>query len=186
MTSTGEVIGLDRTLPAALEKAFEAALGQLPARGGALVSIADQDKPEGLAVAARLAELGFHLYATVGTATALRQAGVSVVEVHKLHAGHPDVIDVTVGGQVNLVINTISRVTTDEMAEADGSAAARRPVRDGFRIRQAAVQRGIPCLTSMDTAAALVRALENSRRGLVPETRTIDEHRDAALWAATR
>ena len=186
MTSTGEVIGLDRTLPAALEKAFEAALGQLPARGGALVSIADQDKPEGLAVAERLAELGFHLYATVGTTTALRQAGVSVVEVHKLHAGHPDVIDVTVGGQVNLVINTISRVTTDEMAEADGSAAVRRPVRDGFRIRQAAVQRGIPCLTSMDTAAALVRALENSRRGLVPETRTIDEHRDAALWAATR
>ena len=183
MTSTGEVIGLDGTLPAALEKAFEAALGQLPAHGGALVSIADQDKAEGLPVAARLAELGFRLYATAGTATALRQAGVSVVEVHKLHAGHPDVVDVTVGGQVNLVINTISRVATDEMGAPDGHADGRRPVRDGFRIRQAAVQRGIPCLTSLDTAAALVSALENSRKGLVPRTRTIQEHRQAACQA---
>ncbi|MHB1500306.1 MAG: carbamoyl-phosphate synthase large subunit [Candidatus Dormibacteria bacterium] len=179
MTSTGEVIGVDLTLPAALEKAFEAALGQLPAHGGALVSIADQDKPEGLPVAARLAELGFQLYATAGTAAALRQAGVSVVEVHKLHAGHPDVVDVTFGGEVNLVINTISRILTDEMPEGDGQAPARRPVRDGFRIRQAAVQRGIPCLTSMDTAAALVRALENSSQGLLPETRTIGEYRES-------
>jgi carbamoyl-phosphate synthase large subunit len=183
MTSTGEVIGCDTTLPAALEKAFEAALGHLPTHGSALVSIADQDKPEGLAVAARLAELGFHLYATPGTAAALRQAGVTVAEVQKLHAGHPDVVDVTVGGQVNLVINTISRVATDEMGTVDGPAGARRPVRDGFRIRQAAVQRGIPCLTSMDTAAALVRALENARQGLVPETRTIDEYRLAAADA---
>ena len=183
MTSTGEVIGCDTTLPAALEKAFEAALGHLPTHGSALVSIADQDKPEGLAVAARLAELGFHLYATSGTAAALRQAGVTVAEVQKLHAGHPDVVDVTVGGQVNLVINTISRVATDEMGTMDGQIGARRPVRDGFRIRQAAVQRGIPCLTSLDTAAALVRALENARQGLVPETRTIDEYRLAAADA---
>ena len=183
MTSTGEVIGCDTTLPAALEKAFEAALGHLPAHGSALVSIADQDKPEGLAVAARLAELGFHLYATPGTAAALRQAGVTVAEVQKLHAGHPDVVDVTVGGQVNLVINTISRVATDEMGAPDGHADGRRPVRDGFRIRQAAVQRGIPCLTSLDTAAALVSALENSRKGLVPRTRTIQEHRQAACQA---
>ncbi len=181
MSSTGEVIGVDTSLPAALEKAFEAALGTLPTHGGALVSIADQDKPEGLAVAARLAELGFRLYATTGTAAALAQAGVSVTEVRKLNQGHPDVVDVTVGGHVGLVINTISRVATDEAPHADGAQPGRRPVRDGFRIRQAAVQRGIPCLTSLDTAAALVRALENSRRGVLPTTRTIGEHRRGGL-----
>ena len=180
MTSTGEVIGVDATLSAALEKAFLAALGALPRQGGALVSIADQDKPEGLPVVARLAELGFTIYATAGTAAALRQAGVSVVEVNKLHSGRPDVVDVTVGGQVQLVINTISRVATDEMLGEESQSDSRRPVRDGYRIRQAAVQRGIPCLTSLDTAAALVQALESSQGGSPPRTATIDEHRRGA------
>jgi carbamoyl-phosphate synthase large subunit len=180
MTSTGEVIGVDSSLPAALEKAFEAAIGKLPSQGGALVSIGDQDKPEGLAVAARLAELGFTLYATAGTAAALRQAGVTVVEVHKLHSGRPDVVDITVGGQVDLLINTISRVTTDEMREETLSTGSLRPVRDGFRIRQAAVQRGIPCLTSLDTAGALVDALESRRAGGTSRIATIDEHRRGA------
>ncbi len=181
MSSTGEVIGVDRDLPAALGKAFLAALGSVPRSGGALVSIADQDKPEGLAVAARLAELGFRLYATPGTAAALRAAGVSVHEVAKLHQGRPDVIDITVGGQVQLVINTISRVATDEM---DGEEAGGRPVRDGFRIRQAAVQRGIPCLTSLDTAAALVQALEVWQAGLPGRSATITEHRGRRVASA--
>ena len=176
MTSTGEVIGVAPSLPAALEKAFWAALGALPRRGGALVSIADQDKSEGLPIAARLAELGFRLYATPGTAMALRQAGISVVEVGKLHAGRPNVLDVTVGGQVELVINTISGMATDEMDDNDGARGARRPVRDGYRIRQAAVQRGIPCLTSLETAAALVAALGGGEATEV-EVATIDEHR---------
>lgn len=180
MTSTGEVIGVDRSLPAALEKAFEAALGKLPSQGGALVSIGDQDKPEGLAVAARLAELGFTLYATAGTAAALRQAGVSAIEVHKLHGGHPDVVDITVGGRVDLVINTISRSASGEIREEDPPTGSTRPVRDGFRIRQAAVQRGIPCLTSLDTAAALVEALESQRAGGATRIATIDEHRRSA------
>jgi len=180
MTSTGEVIGVDATLTAALEKAFLAALGTLPRQGGALVSIADQDKPEGLPVVARLAELGFTIYATAGTAAALRQAGVSVMEVHKLHSGRPDVVDVTVGGQVQLVINTISRVATDEMLGEESHGDSRRPVRDGYRIRQAAVQRGVPCLTSLDTAAALVRALESNQGGGLTRTATIDEHRRGA------
>ncbi len=181
MTSTGEVIGVDRDLPGALRKAFQAALGSVPSSGGALVSIADQDKPEGLPVAARLAELGFHLYATPGTAAALREAGVSVTEVHKLHAGRPDVVDITVGGRVQLVINTISRVATDEGGDADSGG---RPVRDGFRIRQAAVQRGIPCLTSLDTAAALVRALEAAEGQPAGRAATIGEHRLGAQVAA--
>ncbi|MHB1525665.1 MAG: carbamoyl-phosphate synthase large subunit [Candidatus Dormibacteria bacterium] len=177
MTSTGEVSGVDSTLAAALEKAFLAALGSLPHRGGALVSIADQDKPEGLEVAARLAEMGFTVYATAGTAAALRGAGVSVVEVHKLHSGRPDVVDITVDGRVQLVINTISRVATDEMLGDASSDDSSGPVRDGYRIRQVAVQMGIPCLTSLDTAAALVRALESSQVGDQTRIATIDEHR---------
>ncbi len=179
MTSTGEVIGVAPELPAALEKAFLAALGSLPRRGGALVSIADQDKSEGLPIAARLAELGFRIYATPGTAAALRQAGITVVEVSKLHSGRPNVLDVTVAGQVELVINTISGTATDEMEADDGTRGARRPVRDGYRIRQAAVQRGIPCLTSLETAAALVAALGNGEDAVV-EVATIDEHRQGS------
>jgi len=179
MTSTGEVIGVAAELPAALEKAFWAALGSIPRRGGALVSIADQDKAEGLPIAARLAELGFRLYATPGTAGALRQAGISVVEVSKLHAGRPNVLDVTVTGQVDLVINTISGIPTNEMESERTTPGARRPVRDGFRIRQAAVQRGIPCLTSLETAAALVAALGSGEAAEV-EVATIGEHRQGS------
>ncbi|MGH7643273.1 MAG: carbamoyl-phosphate synthase large subunit [Candidatus Dormibacteria bacterium] len=176
MTSTGEVIGVAPELPAALEKAFWAALGSIPRRGGALVSIADQDKSEGLPIAARLAELGFSIYATPGTAAALRQAGITVIEVSKLNSGRPNVLDVTVAGQVGLVINTISGMPTNEMETETGAGNSRRPVRDGYRIRQAAVQRGIPCLTSLETAAALVAAL-GSGEGADVEVATIDEHR---------
>jgi len=176
MTSTGEVIGVASELPAALEKAFWAALGSLPRRGGALVSIADPDKSEGLPIAARLAELGFTIYATPGTAAALRQAGISVIEVSKLHSGRPNVLDVTVSGQVGLVINTISGIPTNEMEAENLATGARRPVRDGYRIRQAAVQRGIPCLTSLETAAALVAALGSGEAAEV-EVATIGEHR---------
>ncbi|MGA7173462.1 MAG: carbamoyl-phosphate synthase large subunit [Candidatus Dormiibacterota bacterium] len=180
MTSTGEVIGVASELPAALEKAFWAALGSLPRRGGALVSIADPDKSEGLPIAARLAELGFTLYATPGTAAALGQAGISVIEVSKLHSGRPNVLDVTVSGQVGLVINTISGTPTNEMEAENPTTGARRPVRDGYRIRQAAVQRGIPCLTSLETAAALVAALGSGEAGEV-DVATIGEHRRGNL-----
>ncbi len=179
MTSTGEVIGIASDLPAALEKAFWAALGSIPRRGGALVSIADQDKSEGLPIAARLAELGFNIYATPGTASALRQAGISVIEVSKLHSGRPNVLDVTVSGQVVLVINTISGMVTDEMVEEPAGTGTRRPVRDGYRIRQAAVQRGIPCLTSLETAAALVSALGSGQTKAV-KVATIGEHRQGS------
>ncbi|MGH7640654.1 MAG: hypothetical protein ACREOL_07090, partial [Candidatus Dormibacteria bacterium] len=75
-----------------------------------------------------------------------------------------------------LVLNTISGAPTDERAGEAGGGDGRRPVRDGYRIRQAAVQRGIPCLTSLETAAALVQALGSSaKEGL--EVGTIDEWR---------
>jgi hypothetical protein len=78
------------------------------------------------------------------------------------------------------VINTISRSASGEIREEDPPTGSTRPVRDGFRIRQAAVQRGIPCLTSLDTAAALVEALESQRAGGATRIATIDEHRRSA------
>ncbi len=182
MKSTGEVIGIGRDLAEALEKAATAAFGELPRAGGALISIADRDKPELLPVAARLAELGFTCYATPNTRLALREAGVSARLVHKLGAGRPSVVDCIEAGEVALVINTISRTLTDEPGP-DGAATRRRPVRDGYRIRQAAVQRGIPCLTSIDTASALVTAISRLAQGHPITVMTLSEYRAGTAWA---
>jgi carbamoyl-phosphate synthase large subunit len=169
MKSTGEVMGIDIDLGAALDKAFVASLGDLPAGGGALCSVADPDKAEALPVLAQLSGLGFTLYATSGTAQALASAGISAVPVGKIGHGRPNVIDVIEDGRVSLVVNTVSHFDTDEMRYSDqgdaGIAAAGRAVKDGYRIRLAAEQRRIPCCTSLDTAAALVDAMARHRAG---------------------
>jgi carbamoyl-phosphate synthase large subunit len=169
MKSTGEVMGIDIDLGAALDKAFVASLGDLPAGGGALCSVADPDKAEALPVLAQLSGLGFTLYATSGTAQALASAGISAVPVGKIGHGRPNVIDVIDDGRVSLVVNTVSHFDTDEMRYSDqgdaGIAAAGRAVKDGYRIRLAAEQRRIPCCTSLDTAAALVDAMARHRAG---------------------
>ncbi len=152
MKSTGEAIGIDRTLAAALRKAF-AASGVHVKRGGAvLLTIADVDKPEIFPIVSRLVEMGCRLVATEGTARALQQAGFSPRVVAKIGEKGPTVLDVITNGEVDLVINTMSNIYTDS-AEAGG------PVfKDGFEIRRAAVERRIPCLTSLDTAAALLES----------------------------
>jgi len=169
MKSTGEVMGIDVDLGAALEKAFVAALGHVPLEGGALCSVSDADKAEALPILAQLSNLGFVLYATGGTAEALSAAGISATAVGKLGQGRPNVIDVIDEGRVALVINTLSHFETDEMLfeiDSDGSlAAADRIVKDGYRIRLAAEQRRVPCCTSLDTAAALVDAIARHRAG---------------------
>jgi carbamoyl-phosphate synthase large subunit len=152
MKSTGEAIGIDRTLTGALRKAF-AASGVHVKRGGAvLLTIADVDKPEIFPIVSRLVEMGCRLVATDGTARALRRAGFSPRVVSKIGEEGPTVLDVITSGEVDLVINTMSNIYTDS-AEAGG------PVfKDGFEIRRAAVERRIPCLTSLDTAASLVES----------------------------
>ncbi len=169
MKSTGEAIGIGRTLTAALRKAF-AASGVHVKRGGAvLLTIADVDKPEIFPIVSRLVEMGCRLVATEGTATALRRAGFSPRVVAKIGEAGPTVLDVITGGEVDLVINTMSNIYTDS-AEAGG------PVfKDGFEIRRAAVERRIPCLTSLDTAAALVESEAGEREEI--EVRTIVEWR---------
>jgi carbamoyl-phosphate synthase large subunit len=189
MKSTGEVMGIDVDLGAALEKAFLAALGSVPTSGGVLCSIADPDKAEALPILAQLSALGFTLYATGGTVTMLAEAGISAVAVGKLGHGRPNVIDVIDEGHVQLVINTVSHLATDEMNyDGDGAAsvavaAAGRTVKDGYRIRLAAEQRRIPCCTSLDTAAALVDAMTRQQAGERFAIGPVRAYREGAVGA---
>jgi len=188
MKSTGEVMGIDTDLGAALEKAFVAALGEMPSKGGALCSVADVDKAEALPIVAQLSSLGFTIYATAGTAAALASAGISAVSVGKIGHGRPNVIDVIEDGRVSIVINTVSNFSTDELDfRADGGAAAAvgRTVKDGYRIRLAAEQRRIPCCTSLDTAAALVDAIGRHTSGKSVRVATVREYRDGVVQAVS-
>ena len=152
MKSTGEAIGIDRTLNAALRKAFAASAVHVRRGGAVLLTIADADKPEMFPIASRLVQMGCRLVATEGTARALKAAGFSPRVVAKIGEEGPTVLDVITQGEVELVLNTMSNIYSDP--SEDGG-----PVfKDGFEIRRAAVERRIPCLTSLDTATALLEA----------------------------
>jgi carbamoyl-phosphate synthase large subunit len=168
MKSTGEAIGIASTLNAALRKAFAASGMQVERGSAALLTIADADKPELFPIVSRLVQLGCRLVATEGTAKALRAAGFSPRVVAKIGEEGPTVVDVIVRGEVQLVINTMSNIYEDP---GDGN-----PVfKDGFEIRRAAVERRIPCLTSLDTATALLESAVAAPDEM--EVRTIDEWR---------
>ena len=170
MKSTGEAIGIAGTLNEALRKAFAASGMHIERGGSALLTIADVDKPELLPIVSRLVQMGWSLVATDGTARALRQAGFSPRLVAKIGEPGPTVVDVITQGQVDLVINTMSNIYA-EPNEVGG------PVfKDGFEIRRAAVERRIPCLTSLDTATALLESAVAASRDM--EVRTIEEWRD--------
>ena len=185
MKSTGEVMGIDTDLGAALDKAFIAALGDVPTSGGALCSVADVDKAEALPIIAQLSALGFTIYATAGTAAALGSAGISANAVGKIGHGRPNVIDVIDDGRVSIVINTVSNFDTDELdfREKGGAAAVGRIVKDGYRIRLAAEQRRIPCCTSLDTAAALVDAIGRHTSGQSVRVATVRAYREGLVQA---
>ncbi|MBI3931270.1 MAG: carbamoyl-phosphate synthase large subunit [Chloroflexi bacterium] len=148
MKSTGEVMGIDYTFEAALAKALLAAGLMLLPQGAILLSIADRDKPEALPIIRKLASIGYRLYATEGTAAMIEAAGLPVKTItKKLSEGHPNAVDVINQGTVNGVVNTIT--------------GGRASLQDGFQIRRAAVERRVPCFTSLDTARAAVEALLN-------------------------
>ncbi len=169
MKSTGEAIGIDRTLAAAMRKAFAASGVHVRPGGAALLTIADADKPEIFPIVSRLVQMGCTLVATEGTARALQAAGFSPRVVAKIGEEGPTVLDAITNGEVDLVINTMSNIYTD-------SGDAGGPVfKDGFEIRRAAVERRIPCLTSLDTAAALLESAATVPDEM--EVRTIEEWR---------
>ncbi len=187
MKSTGEVMGIDTSLGAAVEKAFVAALGSVPVRGAVLCSIADSDKAEALPIMAQLSALGFGIFATAGTAAALSGAGISATAVGRIGQSRPNVLDVIEEGRVSLVVNTVSNLETDELSVAPsgngGLAAAGRTVKDGYRIRLAAEHRRIPCCTSIDTAEALVDAIARQRVGGEMAVATVRAYREGAVAA---
>jgi carbamoyl-phosphate synthase large subunit len=146
MKSTGEVMGIDYNLDAALAKALQAAGLILLPQGALLLSIADRDKPEALPMIEKFSEIGYKLYATEGTAAMIEAAGLPVTMItKKLGEGHPNVIDIINDQTVSGIVNTIT--------------GGRIPLRDGFQIRRSATERRIPCFTSLDTAQAALKVL---------------------------
>jgi carbamoyl-phosphate synthase large subunit len=149
MKSTGEVMGIDRNFASAFFKALIASGLSFPKNGSILVTLADEDKVEALPMIVQLARMGHKLYATEGTAAMIERAGVPVQMVTKrIGRGSPDMLDVILNGTVDGVINT--------------PGPADKEMLDGLEIRRAAVERGIPCITSVDTARSVVDAMEKA------------------------
>ena len=149
MKSTGEVMGIDRAFEPAFYKALVAAGLALPPQGSVLVTLADEDKSEGLEMIRQLVRMGHRLYATEGTAALIERHGMPVQMVTKrIGRGHPDMLDVILERTVDCVINT--------------PGPADKEILDGIEIRRAAVERGVPCITSIDTARTIVAAMAKS------------------------
>jgi carbamoyl-phosphate synthase large subunit len=162
MKSTGEVLGIDDTFAGALRKGFIGAGVRLPGSGGRiLVSIADDEKQEAMPVLRRYADLGHTLVATPGTLAVLEAAGIACEPINKISDGSPHVLDIIHERKVDLVIN---------------DAKGPREMSDNYKIRRAAVEASIACLTSLDTARALAEALEST----AGPPRSLQEYRSAA------
>ena len=148
MKSTGEVMGVDRTFAPALWKSLVAA-GLAPASSGnVVITVADKDKQEVVPIIEGFHWLGYELVATSGTAALIRSLGIEVREVGKLSEGDDEILRVVRSGRCAAVVNTPTLGKTVD--------------RDGFLIRRAAVEARVPCLTSLDTALAVVTALRAS------------------------
>jgi carbamoyl-phosphate synthase large subunit len=177
MRSTGEVMGIDAEFGTAYAKSQAAAYGTLPVKGRAFVSVANRDKRSMIFPVKRLADLGFEIWATDGTAEVLRRNGVRAKIVRK-HGdgpgpdGEPTVVTRILAGEVDLIVNT-----------PFGSPGQSGPRLDGYEIRTAAVRRGIPCVTTAAGLAAAVQGIEAIIRGEIG-VRSLQEH--AALLRAPR
>nr|QLK00384.1 carbamoyl-phosphate synthase large subunit [Micromonospora carbonacea] len=154
MKSTGEVMGIDTKFGHAFAKSQSAAYGSLPTAGRIFVSVANRDKRGMIFPIKRLADLGFEIVATAGTAEVLRRHGIACEQIRKHYesgAGE-DAVSMILGGDVALVVNT-----------PQGSGASARS--DGYEIRSAAVTADIPCITTVPGAAAAVMGIEARIRG---------------------
>ncbi|MGV0801378.1 carbamoyl phosphate synthase large subunit, partial [Mycolicibacterium elephantis] len=157
MKSTGEVMGIDRDFGSAFAKSQTAAYGSLPTEGTVFVSVANRDKRSLVFPVKRLADLGFRVLATEGTAEMLRRNGIPCDEVRK-HFQEPtpggpkmSAVDAIRAGEVDMVINT-----------PYGNSGPRV---DGYEIRSAAVSNNIPCVTTVQGASAAVQGIEAGIRG---------------------
>jgi carbamoyl-phosphate synthase large subunit len=159
MKSTGEVMGIADDFPTAFGKAQAAAGVELPSKGTVFITVCDSDKPAATQLAARMHELGFRVLATSGTAQAIHAMGIPVDRLNKIGEGSPHVRDYILRGEVDIVINT---------------PAGRGARADGWEIRRAAIEGGIPCITTMTGASAAVRAI-GATRSVSPTVRSLQE-----------
>jgi len=162
MKSTGEIMGLDTEYPRALYKAMVASGIDVPTGGTMIATIADADKAEAVPIIQEFARLGFRIFATGGTARYLQAQGIPAQTVKKLHEGEGNIVDLIKSGQIDLLINTLS---SDKRIE-----------REAARIRRASVEMGVPCLTSLDTARALLLSLSTRSHGDDFALATVDEY----------
>jgi carbamoyl-phosphate synthase large subunit len=169
MRSTGEVMGIDADFGTAYAKSQAAAYGSLPTKGRAFVSVANRDKRAMIFPVKRLADLGFEILATEGTAEVLRRNGVRAKIVRKHSAGpgpegEPTIVRRVLDGEVDLIVNT-----------PFGSPGQSGPRLDGYEIRTAAVLRGVPCLTTVQALGAAVQGIEAITAGSIG-VRSLQEH----------
>ena len=169
MRSTGEVMGIDEMFGTAYAKSQAAVYGSLPVKGRVFVSVANRDKRSMVFPVKRLADLGFEIWATEGTAEVLRRNGVRAKIVRK-HSdgpgpdGEPTVVTRILDGEMDLIVNT-----------PFGSPGHTGPRLDGYEIRSAAVRRGVPCVTTVPGLGAAVQGIEATIRGEVG-VRSLQEH----------
>ena len=154
MKSTGEVMGRDKIFEKALHKGFVAAGMIIPDSGTILATINDLDKDEAVKLFKRFAQIGFDFLATEGTAKVLKEAGIPVRTVARIGESENDIIKEIKSGRVSLIVNTISKGKNVES--------------DGFKMRRIAVERGLLCLTSLDTTEALLKTIERNTYSMDP------------------
>jgi carbamoyl-phosphate synthase large subunit len=163
MRSTGEVIGIARTFAEAFHKAAEGASIRFPKSGQVFISVRDDDKQAACEVGRQLAELGFDIVATKGTAQALARVGVKTQSVLKFHEGQPNIVDILRDGKIAMVVNT-----------TEGEKA----IRDSYSMRRQALVSGVPYFTTVAAATAAVAAIEASSQGPL-EVRSLQEYHAA-------
>uniref|UniRef100_UPI00359C57FC carbamoyl-phosphate synthase large subunit n=1 Tax=Faecalicatena contorta TaxID=39482 RepID=UPI00359C57FC len=148
MKSTGECLGIAKTFGEALYKAFIGAGIKLPKFKNMIMTVRDEDHQDAVEIGRRFADIGYRIFATAGTAKALNEAGVKAIPVRKIEQESPNLLDLILGHEIDLVIDIPAQ-------GADHS-------RDGFIIRRNAIETGVNVLTAMDTAQALITSLENT------------------------
>lgn len=148
MKSTGECLGISKDFDEALFKAFQGAGICLPKHKQIIMTLADADKEDGIDIAQRFEKLGYKIYASRGTAKVLKEHGVHAIKVNKIGQEAPTLLDLILEHKIDLIIDT-----PENGIERAG---------DGFLIRRYAIETGVHCLTSLDTAHALISSLEHA------------------------
>ncbi|HHV12011.1 MAG TPA: carbamoyl-phosphate synthase large subunit [Clostridiales bacterium] len=147
MKSTGECLGIAKTYHEALYKSFLGAGINLPKHKKMIMTVNQADREEAVGLGRRLVALGYQIFATRGTAEALNSNGVPATVINKIEQGSPNIIDLILSHEIDMVINTPTQ--------------GRDKTRDGFLIRRTSIETGVTCFTAIDTAAALLTSMEN-------------------------